>query len=254
MSEFDVDYEALLKAQPIRPADLGRQQVAPTESAIERVEFRHEVLDFTENDVVELQQSSPVAEEFTVIPEPAAVVATGPAWADEELISDLARIPDRLGFKIGDVAALAGIKTHILRYWESEFELLRPQKSKNNQRMFTKKDVENVMLVKKLLQRDKFSVEGAKAALKNLKQAVKAERPTIDVRQRQLQVAQDVRALLKAIQALRRSLAAQGPQAELPASIPSGAGSPAAQVSVETTSSASCAESSPVESEAERSG
>lgn len=95
---------------------------------------------------------------------------------DEELLTEIATIPDRFGFKIGDVADLLGIKQYVLRYWEQEFELLNPKKASNNQRLYTKKDVENAFLIRKLLYRDKFSIEGARQALKDVKFALKKEK------------------------------------------------------------------------------
>ena len=103
---------------------------------------------------------------------------------DEQLLAELASIPDRFGFKIGDVADLLGIKQYVLRYWEEEFELLRPKKASNNQRLYTKKDVENAFLIRKLLYRDKFSIEGARQALKDVKYALKKEKDFNSVIQR----------------------------------------------------------------------
>lgn len=94
---------------------------------------------------------------------------------DEELLKEISEIPDRFGFKIGDVADLLGIKQYVLRYWEQEFELLKPKKASNNQRLYTKKDVENAFLIRKLLYRDKFSIEGARQALKDVKFALRSE-------------------------------------------------------------------------------
>ena len=88
---------------------------------------------------------------------------------DSELEAELSRIPDKLAFKIGEVADLLGVKPYVLRYWETEFEVLKPKKSKHNQRMYERKDVENLMLIRKLLYRDRFSIEGARSALKRLK-------------------------------------------------------------------------------------
>jgi DNA-binding transcriptional MerR regulator len=88
---------------------------------------------------------------------------------DPQLQAELARIPDKLAFKIGEVADLLEVKAYVLRYWETEFEILKPKKSKHNQRMYERRDVENLMLIKKLLYRDRFSIEGARSALKKLK-------------------------------------------------------------------------------------
>lgn len=103
---------------------------------------------------------------------------------DQELLNEISNIPDRFGFKIGDVADLLGIKQYVLRYWEQEFELLKPKKASNNQRLYTKKDVENAFLIRKLLYRDKFSIEGARQALKDVKFALKKEKDFTHVVQR----------------------------------------------------------------------
>lgn len=88
---------------------------------------------------------------------------------DADLEAELSRIPDKLAFKIGEVADLVGVKAYVLRYWETEFEILKPKKSRHNQRMYERRDVENLLLIKKLLYRDRFSIEGARSALKKLK-------------------------------------------------------------------------------------
>jgi DNA-binding transcriptional MerR regulator len=103
---------------------------------------------------------------------------------DEQLLKEIATIPDRFGFKIGDVADLLGIKQYVLRYWEQEFDILKPKKASNNQRLYTKKDVENAFLIKKLLYRDKFSIEGARQALRDVKQALRKEKDFTQVVQR----------------------------------------------------------------------
>lgn len=97
------------------------------------------------------------------------------ALVDDLLLRELASIPDKMGFKIGDVAEMLEVKQYVLRYWEAEFDLLKPKKAANNQRYYNRKDVESAYLIRKLLHRDRFSLEGAKAALKNLKKAVKKE-------------------------------------------------------------------------------
>ena len=95
---------------------------------------------------------------------------------DEELKLKIESIPDKMAFKIGEVAEMAGVKPYVLRYWEGEFDVLKPKKSRNNQRMFTRRDVEYVLVIKKLLYRDKYSIEGARGAIKKLKkQGMKAK-------------------------------------------------------------------------------
>lgn len=107
----------------------------------------------------------------------------GSALFDAELERDLKTIPEKLAFKIGEVADLADVKPYVLRYWESEFEQLRPQKSQKGQRVYLKRDVELVLMIRKLLYRDRFSIEGARTALRRLKKdtrQIKAAGGTVD--------------------------------------------------------------------------
>ena len=76
------------------------------------------------------------------------------------------QIPDKLYFKIGEVAELTGIKTHVLRYWESEFSTFRPAKSRTNQRLYRRKDVEFILRIKDLLYNQGFTIAGAKKKLR----------------------------------------------------------------------------------------
>jgi len=98
------------------------------------------------------------------------------ALCDNLLLEEIQAIPDKMGFKIGEVADMLGIKQYVLRYWETEFEVLRPKKAPNNQRYYTKKDVENAYIIRKLLHRDRFSIEGARSAMKEFKHVVKKEK------------------------------------------------------------------------------
>ncbi|BCR05101.1 MerR family transcriptional regulator [Desulfuromonas versatilis] len=75
-------------------------------------------------------------------------------------------IPDKLYFKIGEVAELTGIKPHVLRYWESEFGVFRPAKSQSKQRLYRRKDIELVLYLKDLLYRQGFTIAGARKKLR----------------------------------------------------------------------------------------
>jgi DNA-binding transcriptional MerR regulator len=75
-------------------------------------------------------------------------------------------IPDKLYFKIGEVSQLVGVEPYVVRYWESEFPGLSPRKSNTGQRMFRRKDVEMLLNIKQLLYEKKFTIEGARKALK----------------------------------------------------------------------------------------
>jgi DNA-binding transcriptional MerR regulator len=126
------------------------------------------------------------------------------ALCDDELLTEINTIPDRLAFKIGDVADLVQVKTYVLRYWETEFDILNPKKSKNNQRVYAKRDVENVMLIKKLLYRDRFSIEGARSALKQLRGQVKKERHLQTAQTRVEAAIERVHELLADVQKIRQ--------------------------------------------------
>jgi len=75
-------------------------------------------------------------------------------------------IPDKQFFKIGEVSRITGVKAHVLRYWESEFPTLRPQKTKSNQRIYRKRDVELLLHIKKLLYAEGFTIAGARKKLR----------------------------------------------------------------------------------------
>ncbi|MBX3292263.1 MAG: MerR family transcriptional regulator [Acidobacteria bacterium] len=74
-------------------------------------------------------------------------------------------IPDKLFFKIGEVCDLVGVQAHVLRYWETEFSMLSPQKNKSGQRSYRKKDVETALRIKQLLYDDMFTIAGARKKL-----------------------------------------------------------------------------------------
>ena len=74
-------------------------------------------------------------------------------------------IPDKLYFKIGEVCKITGVKQHALRYWETEFKVIRPQRATSKQRLYRRIDVENILKIKKLLREDGYSVAGAKKIL-----------------------------------------------------------------------------------------
>ncbi len=85
-------------------------------------------------------------------------------------------IPNKLYFRIGEVAKLAGIKPYVLRFWESEFTGLGPRKSGTGHRLYRRKDVELVLEIKRLLYERRFTIEGARKVLesKPKREAVKA--------------------------------------------------------------------------------
>jgi len=75
------------------------------------------------------------------------------------------QLPPKLYFRIGEVASLVGVEPHVLRYWEREFRSIRPTKSAKGQRVYSRRDVENLMRVRQLLYAEGFTIAGAKKKL-----------------------------------------------------------------------------------------
>lgn len=75
-------------------------------------------------------------------------------------------IPNKLYFRIGEVSDIVGVKPYVLRYWETEFPDIRPSKSKSGQRLYKRRDVEMLLMVKELLYDKRFTIDGAKQRLR----------------------------------------------------------------------------------------
>lgn len=74
-------------------------------------------------------------------------------------------IPDRLYFKIGDVAKICDVETYVLRFWESQFPQLKPNKSGTGQRLYRRRDVELALEIKRLVHSEGYTLSGARQAL-----------------------------------------------------------------------------------------
>ena len=77
-------------------------------------------------------------------------------------------LPDKIYFKIGEVARLTGVKPYVLRYWETEFKAIQPVKSRSRQRLYRKRDVELILKIKELLYESRFTIEGARKRIREL--------------------------------------------------------------------------------------
>jgi DNA-binding transcriptional MerR regulator len=91
----------------------------------------------------------------------------------KRLVTSEIIIPDKLYFRIGEVASLCRLPAYVLRFWETEFSQLKPVKSSTGQRMYRKRDVESVVRIKKLLYDDGFTIAGARV---QLREETKSER------------------------------------------------------------------------------
>lgn len=83
------------------------------------------------------------------------------------------RLPEKIYFKIGEVSEIIGVEPYVLRYWETEFEVLKPSKAPSRHRLYKKRDVELLLEIKRLLYSDGFTIEGARKKLKESKREEK---------------------------------------------------------------------------------
>ena len=84
-----------------------------------------------------------------------------------KVLTDAKGIPEKPFFRIGEVARLCGVKPYVLRFWEGEFSGVKPEKTKSNQRVYRRRDVELLLEIRHLLYEKKFTIEGAKAHLRS---------------------------------------------------------------------------------------
>ena len=97
---------------------------------------------------------------------------------------DKPEIPDKLYFRIGEVAQIAGVEPYVLRFWETEFPTLAPKKTGSGHRLYRRKDVEMILELKRLLYEKRFTIEGARLWLEQNKKKA-AARPIQPVAQPQ---------------------------------------------------------------------
>ena len=83
----------------------------------------------------------------------------------------MSELPDKQYFKIGEVSRILAVKPHVLRYWESEFSSIRPEKTRTNQRLYRRRDVELLLQIRQLLYEEGFTIAGAKRRLRELLRA-----------------------------------------------------------------------------------
>jgi DNA-binding transcriptional MerR regulator len=123
-------------------------------------------------------------------------------------------LPDKLFFKIGEVAKIIGVRPHVLRYWESEFPALRPMKTRGYHRVYKRRDVELAMLIRRLVQQEGFTIPGARRRLRELDKHRVSSEPDADaskqvaVRADLLAVRRELSDLLKRLDSLDHEAAA----------------------------------------------
>jgi DNA-binding transcriptional MerR regulator len=87
---------------------------------------------------------------------------------------------EKLYYAIGEVAVMFDVSTSLIRYWEKEFDILKPRKNKKGNRLFTKIDIENLKIIFHLVKERGYTLEGAKQKLKDNKNGVQSNQKIID--------------------------------------------------------------------------
>ncbi|MGA3203076.1 MAG: MerR family transcriptional regulator [Bryobacteraceae bacterium] len=136
------------------------------------------------------------------VPENTAEQTSGSAAPQE--------IPDKLYFRIGEVARLAGIKPYVLRFWETEFPSLGPKKSGTGHRLYRRKEVEMALEIKRLLYEKRFTIEGARKFLetRGKTEAVRAVKTAKPAKKAQAELFNGPPALDSVLQDIRKELRA----------------------------------------------
>ena len=116
---------------------------------------------------------------------------------------DRLKHPVKLYYRIGEVSEIVGVEPHVLRYWETEFRSIRPQKSRKGQRIYSRRDVEKLITVKDLLYSHGFTIAGARKKLREggaEPAAPEVQEKRVTLRTRLLEIRGEVAALLSELE------------------------------------------------------
>jgi DNA-binding transcriptional MerR regulator len=129
---------------------------------------------------------------------------------------DRLKHPVKLYYRIGEVSEIVGVEPHVLRYWETEFRSIRPQKSRKGQRIYSRKDVEKLISVKDLLYTHGFTIAGARKKLREggaEPAAPEEQEKRVTLRTRLLEIRGEVASLLSELESGVVSTPARGASA-----------------------------------------
>ncbi len=128
----------------------------------------------------------------------------------KEPTPEAARIPDKKYFRIGEVSRLVGVDPHVLRYWETEFTLIRPRRARSNQRLYRRRDVENLLRIKTLLHDEGYTISGARRLLsgRNRRDRMPAQVTPIPAPDRLSLIRRELEAILHLLQGNRHACGA----------------------------------------------
>jgi DNA-binding transcriptional MerR regulator len=130
------------------------------------------------------------------------------AYYGAQLVANEPKLPDKLFFKIGEVAQIVGVRPHVLRYWETEFAALRPMKTRGSHRVYRRKDVELAVLVRRLLHEEGLTMSGAKRRLRDLsrERATEGETEPANDASRQVNLSADLLAVRRELAELVKAI------------------------------------------------
>ena len=111
-------------------------------------------------------------------------------------------LPDKVYFKIGEVVAHTNLKASVLRFWETEFAFLAPEKSCKGQRLYTKHDIDTILLIKRLLYTEKYTIDGVRNRLGKSRKTTPVVSSLTDKTNDTYQLLTDIRSELQAIKEL----------------------------------------------------
>jgi len=114
------------------------------------------------------------------------------------------KIPDKLYFRISEVSKLTVLEPYVLRYWESEFKVIKPIRTKSRHRLYRRKDLEILFEIKKLLYEEQYTIAGAK---KRLEEIAREEKKDLEANSDENDYKKILHATLKELKALRKLLA-----------------------------------------------
>lgn len=114
------------------------------------------------------------------------------------------KIPDKLYFRISEVGKLTALEPYVLRYWESEFKLIKPIRTKSRHRLYRRKDLEILFEIKKLLYEEQYTIAGAK---KRLEEIAREEKRDLQINPDENDYKKILHATLKELKALQKLLA-----------------------------------------------
>ena len=124
----------------------------------------------------------------------------------QQKVTQKTEIPDKLYFRIGEVARLCSVAPYVLRFWESEFNQLKPNKSGTGQRLYRRRDVEMALRVKRLLYDEGYTIAGARQAIQAESRSKRSGQPELPLPQQQQQVQRTEARLHKVRKELREIL------------------------------------------------